>query len=85
MSNNVLLNPTTYDQFITANHKNKYAYETLGHIEDVNFQNNTCALRYLDRYTPNLPIASIVNDTVWNCMGAVSNPSALKGWKGWSK
>lgn len=71
-----------YEDFKRQNDSSKQFFSCLGRIEDVSLKNNTCTLIFADNVTKNLYIQDVVNDIIYNGMGAVSNPSALKGWKG---
>lgn len=74
-----------YEDFKRQNDSSKKFFSHLGKLEDVNLSDNTCTLVFLDNITRNLSIQDIVNDIIYNGMGAVSNPSALRGWKGFDK
>lgn len=72
----------TYNDFKRFNDRSKCCFNSLGRISNVNVKDNTCTLTFEDRVTHNISIHTIVEDIVYNDMGAVSNPSALRKWKG---
>ena len=79
----MLMTPT-YEQFKKANDDSKSSFEHLGRVSNVDFKKNTCTLTFMDNST-NMPISVLVTDIHLNGMGAISNPSALKGWSGFKR
>lgn len=74
----------TYEYFKKNNDTSKVFFQTLGRIESVNFRNNTCVMNF-DGNKTKMYINDLVNDIINNGMGALSNPSKLKGWCGFDK
>lgn len=74
----------SYDDFKKYNNDSKKHFSSLGRISNVDNVKGTCTLTFEDRVTHNLSIQNIVDDIAYNGMGAVSNPSALRKWKGFS-
>ena len=75
----------TYEQFRRVNDDSKSYFEVKSRISDVNLVNETCTLTTGDSVTRNMPISVVVTDIYLNGMGVVSNPSALKNWRGFNK
>ena len=75
----------TYEQFKRINDESKSSFEHLGRVSNVDFKKNTCTLTFMGNSTPDMPISVVVTDIHLNGMGAISNPSALKGWNGFKK
>ena len=73
----------TYEQFKEMNDNSKQFFDVLGTISDVSLKDGYCVLDYLDNST-RLPILQVVLDIYRDGMGAITNPSALKNWKGWN-
>lgn len=74
----------TYNHFKRNNNIAKSHFDSLGRLSNVNLKDNTCTLTFEDRVTNNIPIQTIIEDIMYNAMGAVSNPSALRKWEGFS-
>jgi len=74
----------TYNHFKRNNNIAKGYFDSLGRLSNVNLKDNTCTLTFEDRVTNNVPIHTFIEDIMYNAMGAVSNPSALRRWKGFS-
>ena len=72
----------TYDEFKRINDQSKKMGVTCGHIDNVDLKAETCVLAVFDNRTP-ISIQNLVADITVNGMGCVSNPSAIKEWKGW--
>ena len=70
----------TYNDFKRFNDRAKHCFSSLGRVSNV--KNDTCTLTFEDRVTDNISIQTIVEDVAYNDMGAISNPSALRRWKG---
>lgn len=78
ITDNVML----YSEFKKQNDISKDYFPQLGKVSNVNFQADTCTLAFADCVTDNIPIQVVVDDIVLNGMGAISNPSILKYWRG---
>lgn len=74
-----------YEYFKKNNDISKSYFPSLMKIIDVNFESGFCTVSFEGNITPNMPIQAIVNDVIYNEMGALSNPSKLKNWKGFEK
>jgi hypothetical protein len=72
----------TYGEFKRQNDRAKRYTSTIGRVSNINLSRGTCSLTVLDNVTDNLYIHNIVKDIVYNGMGAICNPSALRNWKG---
>lgn len=75
----------TYEQFKRVNDESKSYFDIKSRVSDVDLVNETCTLTTGDRVTRDIPISVVVTDVYLNCMGVISNPSALKNWKGFNK
>lgn len=71
-----------YRDFKRQNDLAKKYISNVGTVSDVDLVSGTCTLTVGDRVTKNLGIHNIVSDIVYNGMGAITNPSAFKNWKG---
>lgn len=80
-----MIKAPTYEDFKRVNDESKSYFEALARVSNVDLKSETCTLTYLDRVTPDMNISYVVTDIYLNGMGALSNPSALKGWRGFSK
>lgn len=74
----------TYEYFKKNNDISKSYFPTLGRIERVEFRSNTCILN-IEGLRTKIYISDLVNDIIYNGMGAVVNPSRLRGWSGFDK
>ena len=74
-----------YEDFKRINDQNKRKFNTYLRIEEVDFKSGTCTTNFCGNITTGIVIKSIVDDVCFNEMGALSNPSKLKGWKGFDK
>lgn len=74
----------TYEYFKKNNDISKSYFPSLGRLESVDFKNNTCVMN-IDGNSTKMYIHDLVNDIINNGMGALSNPSKLKGWSGFDK
>ena len=69
----------TYKQFCRV--AKSYPDNQKGTLLRVNFRNNVCYFKFMDRVTE-LSITNLVNDVYRDGMGGLTNPSKLKGWSG---
>lgn len=74
----------TYEYFITQNKMSKGFFPHLMRIVEVDFKNNTCKVNFEGNISV-VSINSVVEDVIYNGMGALSNPSKFKGWSGFEK
>ena len=72
----------TYEYFKKMNDESKCYFPDLGKIIGVDNKTNSCILDFCGNQTK-ISIEELVNEIVRDGMGAISNPSALKAWKGW--
>lgn len=75
----------TYKQFKKSNDESKGAFPVLGRVLSTNMKAGTCVFIYEGNITRDLPIKTLVNNIVYDGMGAISNPSALASWGGFDK
>lgn len=74
----------TYEYFMKQNKISKGFFPTLMRILEVDLKNNRCKVDFEGNIS-DVAISEIVEDVIYNEMGAISNPSKLKGWQGFEK
>lgn len=75
----------TYREFKRHNDTSKVMSNmTVGRVTNVNLITETCELNVGDRKSI-ISIGQLVRDIVYDGMGAISNPSLLQRWRGFSK
>lgn len=75
----------TYEYFKKNNDISKKFFPSLMKILEVNFEFGICTVSFDGNVTSGLPIGNLVEDVIYNEMGALSNPSKIKNWKGFEK
>lgn len=75
----------TYREFKAHNDASKkLSNVTVGRVTDVNLMSETCKLTVNDNSSI-IYIGTLVNNIVYDGLGAISNPSLLQRWSGFSK
>lgn len=73
----------TYAYFERINNESKGYFDTLMTIKSMSNKKGTCIVDFEGRESE-VSIEEIVSNVVSDGMGAVSNPSKLKNWKGFN-
>lgn len=74
----------TYEYFKKNNDISKGYFSSLCKVESVDLKKGTCMMNFEGNRT-RVNIKDLVDDVIYNGMGALSNPSKLKGWSGFDK
>lgn len=75
----------TYDYFKQMNNMSKGMVAVKGKVIDVDFKTNTCKLVVDGKSNGKMAIPNLIENIVYDGMGAITNPSALKNWKGFDE
>lgn len=75
----------TYEQFKKQNDESKKFFAQLGRVYNVRNAVGICDFSFNGNITKAMPIMVLISNIIYDGMGAISNPSALKNWNGWKQ